>query len=32
MTTTNTFGIIFYIKRQKEKSGKAPIVNPWNRL
>jgi integrase/recombinase XerD len=25
MTTTNTFGIIFYIKRQKEKNGKAPI-------
>ncbi|NJO69699.1 MAG: site-specific integrase, partial [Bacteroidetes bacterium] len=25
MTTTNTFGIIFYIKRQKEKKGKAPI-------
>ncbi|HEY4785994.1 MAG TPA: site-specific integrase [Bacteroidales bacterium] len=25
MTTTNTFGIVFYIKRQKEKKGKAPI-------
>ena len=25
MTTTNTFGVVFYIKRQKEKNGKAPI-------
>jgi integrase/recombinase XerD len=25
MTTTNTFGIIFYLKRQKGKNGKAPI-------
>ena len=25
MTTTNTFGIVFYLKRQKEKKGKAPI-------
>jgi len=26
MTTTNTFGIVFYLKRQKEKKGKAPII------
>ncbi len=25
MTTTNTFGIVFYLKRQKQKKGKAPI-------
>ncbi|HEY4784663.1 MAG TPA: site-specific integrase, partial [Bacteroidales bacterium] len=25
MTTTNTFGVVFYLKRQKEKNGKAPI-------
>jgi site-specific recombinase XerD len=25
MTTSNTFGIVFYIKRQKAKNGKAPI-------
>jgi len=25
MTTTNTFGIVFYLKKQKEKKGKAPI-------
>lgn len=25
MTRTNTFGVIFYLKKQKEKEGKAPI-------
>ncbi len=25
MTTTNTFGIVFYLKKQKQKKGKAPI-------
>ncbi|MBN2486104.1 MAG: site-specific integrase [Bacteroidales bacterium] len=25
MTRTNTFGVIFYLKKQKEKDGKAPI-------
>ncbi len=27
MTTSNTFGIVFYIKRQKAKNGKAPIYS-----
>jgi len=25
MNKMNTFGIVFYLKRQKEKNGKAPI-------